>query len=245
VLHAWAVARVPPRRHRIDPTSAPRRLAWTLGVLAAAIGATMPDEPLSRHVVAHLLLGVVGPVLLSLAAPVVLATAVDARVARAVVGARRHPAVRFVSRPVVAWLLFNGGMAVIYLTPILRLSRDHAAVHELVHLHVLLSGLLFAELVLGAVPLPSRPSYPARLTALVLSLPAHALLGLVILMLPAPTLQWNVGVGEEAAALADQRVAGGVMWVVGDLLVTAVLIAVVLAWAGDEERRDRVHARTA
>ena len=64
----------------------------------------------------------------------------------------------------------------------------------------------------------------------------HAILGLAVLSLPGPTLQ-PAGMAD---ALADQRAGGWLLWVAGDLIVSNLLVGVLLAWAADEERRERV-----
>lgn len=222
-------ARVPPRLWRQG--------AFVIGVLAVAGGIMLPDTAFSRHVIGHLLSAVVGPTLIALGAPVAVVTAISPRSRRLVAGLRRRPLARAVSQPLAIWTLFNGGLAVLYLTPLYRWSLSSAVVHEAVHAHMLVTGLLFAELAVGsAPPLPSRPGFPARAAVVGFSLPVHALLGLAVLSLPGPSLQ-PAGM---AGALADQRTGGWLLWVAGDLIVANLLVGVLLAWAADEERRERV-----
>lgn len=244
VAYLRAVGRVqgPAQRAAAAPQRATGPGAWrqgafVAGVVAVAAGIMLPDDAFSRHVIGHLLLAVVGPTLIALGRPLAVATAVSPLARRLVADLRRRRLARTLTQPLVVWLLFNGGLLALYLTPLYRWSLDNAVVHEAVHGHMLLTGLLFAELAVGsAPPLPSRPGFPARVAAVGFSLPVHALLGLAVLSLPRPTLQ-PAGM---ANALADQRAGGWLLWVAGDLIVSNLLVGVLLAWAADEERRERV-----
>ncbi len=214
-----------------------RQGAFVAGVLAVAGGIMLPDAAFSRHVIGHLLLAVVGPTLIALGAPLAVASSVSPRARRLMAGLRRHRLARVATQPLVVWILFNGGLLALYLTPLYRWSQRSAWAHEAVHGHMLITGLLFAELAVGsAPPLPSRPGFPARAAVVGFSLPVHALLGLAVLSLPGPSLQ-PPGMPD---ALADQRAGGWLLWVAGDLIVSNLLVGVLLAWAADEERRERV-----
>ncbi|MEZ5410121.1 MAG: cytochrome c oxidase assembly protein [Acidimicrobiales bacterium] len=214
-----------------------RQAAFAAGIVAVAGGIMLPDTAFSRHVVGHLLLAVGGPTLIALGSPLAVASSASRRVRRALAAGRRHRLARTATHPLVVWLLFNGGLVALYLTPLYRWSLGSTVLHEVVHAHMLATGLLFAELAVGSgPPLPSRPGYPARVAAVGFSLPVHALLGLAVLSLPRPTLQ-PAGM---AGALADQRTGGWLLWVAGDLIVSNLLVGVLLAWAADEERRERV-----
>ncbi len=214
-----------------------RQGAFVAGMLSVAGGIMLPDTAFSRHVVGHLLLAVVGPTLVVLGAPVAVASAASPRARRLVAGLRRRRLARAVTQPPAIWLLFNGGLLALYLTPLYRWSLRNPLVHEAVHGHMLVTGLLFAELAVGAgPPLPSRPGFPARVAAVAFSLPVHALLGLAVLSLPGPSLQ-PAGM---AGGLADQRAGGWLLWVAGDLVLSNLLVGVLVAWGADEERRERV-----
>jgi cytochrome c oxidase assembly factor CtaG len=71
------------------------------------------------------------------------------------------------------------------------------------------------------------------LLAAALSLPLHALLGLVILSASTPFLNPGLAPG---AGLADQRNGAAVLWVVGDGLATVTMLVIGLQWARWESR---------
>ena len=45
--------------------------------------------------------------------------------------------------------------------------------------------------------------------------------------------------------LGDQRLAGGIMWVAGDLLLLGAVLLVTAAWARHEERQNRLSEQAA
>src|SRR5690606_26141096 len=74
------------------------------------------------HMTQHLLLGLVAPILLVLAAPLTLALQSAGPLTRQTLRrALRSPAAHLLAHPLVAWSLFGGGLAVLYLTPLLDL----------------------------------------------------------------------------------------------------------------------------
>lgn len=195
------------------------------------------DGTFTGHVVAHLLIGMLAPLLLVLGDPlgVVLARS-HPLVRRRLLRWLQHPIVRTVSRPAVAWLLAVLGPWVLWVSPLYGISESNPFLHGLVHLHFLAAGLLFATIVLGVGPLGRRVPPAAGLLLLVLTLPAHALLGLVVLSMTEPVLG---GGADPAAALADQRQGAVVMWLAGDLIATAMLAAAFPRWMRSEQRRAR------
>jgi putative copper resistance protein D len=79
-----------------------------------------------------------------------------------------------------------------------------------------------------------------------LALPAHAVLGIALLAGTAIIGPEAHAVGRRAwqgDALADQRLAAGLLLSVGELLGLAVLLAVVWTWMADEDRASAREAR--
>src|SRR5918998_729482 len=134
------------------------------------------------------------------------------------------------AHPVVAWTLFGGGLAVIYLTPLLDLSVRNDAVHLLVHAHVVVSGTLFLAVLVGVDPLPGRPPHAARLLALLVAVPFHAVIGLALLSSGSPVAP------DAYPRLSDQRTAAGLFWGTGELFTLVVAAVIVRQWWVDEVR---------
>jgi putative membrane protein len=215
----------------------PGRSAALAGALAVAVVATQSgvarfeDDRLWVHMVQHTLLGLVVPLLVVLAAPLTLALQTGGPATRR--GLRRalrsRPA-HIVTHPVVAWCLFGGGLIAIYLTPLLALSQRNDFVHLVVHTHVVLAGTLFLAVLIGVDPLPGRPPYAARLLALLVAVPFHAVVGLALLSASRPVAP------DAYPLLSDQRTAAGLFWGTGELFTVTVAAIVVRQWWLAEQR---------
>jgi putative membrane protein len=233
VLYARGVRRLAARARRWSPW----RSAALGGALAVAVVATQSgiaryeDDRLSVHMVQHTLLGLVLPLLVVLAAPLTLALQTGGPGTRAWLRrALRSRPVHVVTRPMVAWCLFGGGLVAIYLTPLLELSVRNDVVHVLVHTHVVVAGTLFLAVLVGVDPLPGRPPYAARLLALLVAVPFHAVVGLALLSARSPVAP------DVYPSLSDQRTAAGLFWGTGELFTLAVAAVVVRQWWVAEQR---------
>jgi putative copper resistance protein D len=140
----------------------------------------------------------------------------------------------------VAWGLFGGGLVALYLTPLLDLSARHDAVHLAVHAHVVASGALFLGVLVGLDPLPRRPPPGARLLALLVAVPFHAVIGLALLSAGEPVAP------DAYPLLSDQRTAAGLFWGTGELF-TLVVAAIVMRqwWVGEQRAAAREDHRAA
>ena len=110
--------------------------------------------------------------------PAHAAAAAPKRAARASLHSR---VVRVLTFPLVAFGLFVANPFVLYFTGLYRPPCEHAWLHELVHVHFILTGCLFFWPLLGLDPLPNRWPYPGRALLMVLSVPFHTVLGLTIM----------------------------------------------------------------
>jgi len=220
---------------------ATRRLAFTIGViiLAAASSGPVPDR-FSGRVVEHVLVGMVGPWSMVLGRPITLAVRAGGR-ARSTARWALHARVPSrLAHPLVALALFALGPWVLWLTPLYRWEGRSELVHSAVHLHLVLSGALFAVAVLGLEPTAWRHAHPLRLLSAALLLPVHTVLGLVLLSARQPYLQPHL---PAEAALADQRLGAALLWVIGDGLATTTLLLIGWQWAA-ADRRDPAPSAT-
>src|SRR5262249_48277845 len=101
-----------------------------------------------------------------------------------------------------------------------------------------LTGILFWWPVVGAPPLPSPLSYPARLGYTFLAWLPNSVLGAGITLSRAPLYPFYVDVAPFAGIdpSVDQQVAGLIMWVPGDLVFAAILLILFAAFMQHEER---------
>jgi putative membrane protein len=224
-----------------------RRVAWFagLGVLAVALVSPIDvyaDVSFSIHMVQHLLLTLVAPPLLALGAPVTLALrAMSARAARGLARVLRSAPVRVLTSPVVAWSLFVGTPWALHYSPLFDLALRSTFWHAVEHGLWVGAALVFWWPVVGVDPTPHPWRYPTRLLALFLAMPPMSFLAIAIFTATEPLYPTYATSPEPwgPQALADQREAAALMWVVGTLAMVAAMLAVAAAWKGDDEARQR------
>jgi putative copper resistance protein D len=242
-----ALVRARDARHRDHPWPRARTAWWVSGVavvlVATQSGIARYDTSLfSVHMLQHLLLGMVAPLLLALAAPVTLALQGSSRSWQvALLHVLNHPVARVLTHPIVAWSLFSLSLFALYFTPLLDLAQRNGAVHAAVHLHFLAAGFLFCWSVVGRDVGHRRPSDAARLLAVVLTVPFHAILGLALhagadnplpaVVDAAAARDWG------GSAAADQRTGAALLWAVGEVWGLVLVIIVAAGWMRDEARR--------
>jgi putative copper resistance protein D len=224
------------------------RTGWFVAGVAVVLVATQSgiaryDTTLfGMHMLQHLLLGMIAPLMLALGAPVTLALQGSSRSWQVgLLHLLNHPVARVLTHPIVAWSLFSLSLFGLYFTPLLDLSQRNGAVHAAVHLHFLAAGFLFCWSVVGRDVGHRRPSDAARLLAVALTIPFHAILGLALHAGAANPLP---AVAEAAAARdwggsagADQRTAAALLWAVGEVWGVALVLIVAAGWMRDEARR--------
>src|SRR5690349_1351627 len=232
-------------RQRGDHWPRGRTVAFLLGGLGSLAAVTVTGLEaydttlLSVHMVQHMVLTMMGPIFLALGAPVTLAL-------RTLPPANRKQLLRVLhSRfvgvltfPLVAFGIFVANPFVLYFTGLYRATLEHAWLHELVHVHFIVTGCLFFWPLLGLDPLPNRWPYPARALLMVLSVPFHTVLGLTIMQsktllggdwYPNLHLAWS-------DPWNDQVVAGGILWAGGEIVSVTMLGILVLQWIKQSER---------
>jgi len=237
LVAAYVAATARYGRRMPRPWRAGRTLAWTTGCALVAVAlspalAVVPGDA-TRHMVQHLLLGMLAPLALALAAPVTLLLGAGSPGVRRAVGRvlRARP-VHLLSHPVTAAVLHVGGLAVLYLTPLYALTTRSAPAHVLVHAHFLLAGYLFAWALAGPDPAPRRPGTATRLVVLVAAGGVHAALA-KLLYAHADRLPPG---GVHAAA--DVEVAAQWMYYGGDVAEVLLAVAVLAAWYRGRRARD-------
>jgi len=119
----------------------------------------------------------------------------------------------------------------------LRSQPAHAVEHAL----FLGTALAFWAPVAGAAP-GSRPtmSHPLRLLYLAVAMPQNTFLALAIYSSGDVLYRGYERIGRDwgPSPLSDQRTAGGLMWVAGDLLLLVSVLLVANAWANHEARQN-------
>jgi putative copper resistance protein D len=230
-------------------------------VLATASGLSAYDTTLlSVHMVQHMVLSMVVPLSLALGAPVTLALrtlpAAPRRWLLAVLHSRVAKVLAFAP---LAFLLYVISPWALYFTSWYDASLHHELVHELMHVHLVLVGTLFFWPIVGSDPLPGRVGYPFRVLLVVLTLPFHAFLGVTIMSGDTliggswyPDLHHGPMGSWLPQPLADQHLAGGILWSSGDLVGLIFFAVLFTQWvrssireaAREDRRLDLLEART-
>jgi putative copper resistance protein D len=241
-LYLYGVHRL---RQRGDHWPPGRTVAFLLGGLGSIAAVTVTGVEaydttlLSIHMIQHMVLSMVGPIFLALGAPVTLALrTVHTGPRKALLGILHSRVVGIITYPLVAFGLFIANPFILYFTGAYSATLQHAWLHELVHVHFIVTGCLFFWPLLGLDPLPNRWPYPARALLMVLSVPFHTVLGLTIMQsktllggdwYPNLNLSWS-------DPYSDQVVAGGVLWAGGEIVSVTMLGILVVQWIRQSER---------
>jgi putative membrane protein len=247
----WAVRRVD-AAHPANAVPVRRSVAFAAGLTALAFallsGIDRYDTALfSVHMIQHVLLTLVAAPLIALAAPITLLLRVASPATRRrwILPVLHARLTRILAFPVVAWVIFAGVMWVSHFSPLFDAALEDPLVHDLEHALFLGSGLLFWWPAVALDPAPWRMPHPARALYVFLQMPQNTFLAVVLL---------NVGVALYPhyatlalpwgpSALADQATAAGIMWLAGDAIFLAAILAIVAGWmradARDTGRTDR------
>ena len=233
------------RLHPNYPVPLARTAAFLGGLAAIAFallsGVERYDTTLfSVHMGQHLLLMVVAAPMLVLAAPVtqLLRAASPGVRGRWLLPVLHSAPVAALGHPVVTWLTFTVVLWASHFSSLFDLALEVRGVHDVEHALYLASALLFWWPAVAADPARRRMPYPLRAGYFLLQLPVNSFLGMAIVFADAALYPHYATLGSPygITALADQQLAGGLMWLAADVVFIAAILAVVAAWMRHEER---------
>jgi cytochrome c oxidase assembly factor CtaG len=232
--------------------------AWRTGVfflgIATLLFAIVPAldvlaaDLFSVHMLQHVLLTAIAPPLLFIGEPVRpvlmgLPDVVRARVVRPLAGnGAVRGLVHLLRHPLVAVLLFVGGVYLWHWPALYDAAVEDARVHVLEHAHFFGSAMLFWSVVIDPVPFRGTLPYAARIIYLLLAGAAqNTLLGGILSFSTRAlyphyadrTAQYGID------ALTDQRIGGALMWVVGDAVFLLGVSLAFFRWLEHEEETQR------
>ena len=214
-----------------------RRTHFYVGLAAMAVALASPMAVYAHslfwvHMAQHLMLTMVAAPLLMLGAPVTLGLRAASPPVRARLSRVLHsPVLRALTHPAVSWGVFGAVMWVSHFSPVYEQALTSEIAHVGEHLAYLLAGCLFWWPVVGLDPTSRRIGWPGRVGYVVLAMPQQSFLGLAIYSADQPLYSHYARLHPTlGSALSDQRVAGMVMWLGGDLLFIVALGLSVAAW---------------
>ncbi|GAA1475946.1 hypothetical protein GCM10009623_03920 [Nocardioides aestuarii] len=243
-------------RRRGDAWPWGRTLALGVGMAAFAFAtmsglAAYDTTLLSAHMVQHMVLSMVVPLALALSAPVTLALRTLPRTPKRWLLAVLHSRVaKALSFPPLTLALYIVSPWALYFSPWYRASLESAYVHEMMHVHLVVVGALFFWPLMGIDPVPGRVSHVFRVLLVVLTLPFHAFLGVTIMQQESliggdwyPSLHEGPMGAWLPDPLADQHLAGGILWGSGDLIGLMFFGVLFAQWVrssmAEAKREDR------
>jgi cytochrome c oxidase assembly factor CtaG len=239
------------RRGHAQQTYRTRAGIFVLGYTTLVVALISPlhavgEQFFSVHMVQHLLLTLVAPplLLLSSSMPVLLwALAPRERAGLGRLVGQAGPVrsvLRWFTRPIIAWVLFVATQWLWHQPVAYQWALEYRWAHYVEHISFFVTAILFWWPVIGAPPLRSPLSYPARFAYTFLAWLPNSFLGAGISLSRGPLYPLYVDAahtnGSDAAF--DQQLAGLIMWIPGDVLFAGILLGLFVAFMQAEERKE-------
>jgi putative copper resistance protein D len=199
----------------------------------------------SYHMIAHMILGMIAPIFIVLSAPITLAlrtlpqgrTPTERGVRGTLVAALHSRLVSVWVNPIVALLLFDGSLFVLYFTSLFGGMMQSHIGHFAMNLHFVLAGLLFFHVIIGVDPNPKRVPHLMRIVILFAAMSIHAFFSVALMSSTALLdggyfAQLNRPWSPDL--LADQHLAGSIGWAMGEIPILLALVATFILWVRDD-----------
>jgi putative membrane protein len=241
IAYVYAVTVLGPKRVAPGQLAATtkQKAAFLLGAFFLLVSEEWPLHDLaerylfSAHMVQHLILSLIVPPLLLVGTP--------AWLLRGLIGKNiRFRIVRFLTRPLVALVLFNAAIVAMHWVVVVDLQARSQVFHFGFHLVLLATGLMMWTVVVAPLPELNRLSTPAKmlylfLQSIVPTVPASFLTFASDPLYPvyeaAPRV-WGLSAG------VDQMIAGLIMKLGGGALLWSVITVMFFKWHAREEAQD-------
>ncbi|MEX1255235.1 MAG: cytochrome c oxidase assembly protein [Dehalococcoidia bacterium] len=238
--YLYAIRELRPRASDAGRVKRSQLLCFHLGVLTLLVAGGSPLHDLgeqyllSAHMFQHLLLTLVAPPLLIAGTPAWLWQAF-----------LRLPGVmapaRFLTKPLIAFSLFNAVQLLTHLPPTVDLALNVGAFHFLVHAVLVVTAMIMWWPILSPVPELPRLSYPLQMSYLFLQSLLPSVMAAFItfadhVVYPfyadAPSL-WGID------PMHDQQTAGLIMKLLGSLILWSFMTVAFFEWYGKEEAKEK------
>jgi len=247
-------------RRRGDRWPVARTVAWVLGwisiIWATNAGISLyAMVAMSWHMLAHMVLSMVAPILLAMSAPLTLAL----RALPSSHSTRRGPRewivwgmhtwlARFLTHPLYVLFIFTVGLYGLYYTPLFSWLMSSHVGHLAMQIHFVLSGYLFAWVVIQTDPLPRSLPPWGRLMLAIVAMLLHAFFAVPIMMADmAFGSDWYGQVQPPwlTDLVADSQKAGAIAWGIAEIPTFILVLAVAIQWARSDDREAKRHDRRA
>lgn len=213
-------------------------LATIFVALNGPVDSIADDGCFTAHMLQHLLLALVMPPFLLLATPDwMLRPLLRWRTVRGVAHVLTHP--------IVAFVLYNGFLAIIHTPPVFEwMVRDEAA-HIALHVGLMVTGVVVWWPLLSPLPELPRLTYPAQTLYMFLMLIPMAAVSAPITLASEVLYPWYLEGPHPLGltALADQVLGGLLMWVGAGLYFMAIFSMMFFRWAQRDDRDEPLVGR--
>ncbi|MGH3182428.1 MAG: cytochrome c oxidase assembly protein, partial [Streptosporangiaceae bacterium] len=222
-------------------------VASLLAIFAAVEGPldTYADVDIAVHMFQHVVLLYIGAPLAVAGAPatVALRALSPARRARYVLPVLRNPFTHALTRPAVVGVLYACDLLATHFTPWYNLSLENQNIHDLEHLSYIVFGFLLWEVVIGVDPIRNRATPPQRMLLVFLEMPVMVIISVVFILANRPLYPYYAALpapwGGASRVVADQGLAGAIMWVPSLAVTLAAVLYIAVVWFGEDETRQR------
>lgn len=241
--YSYATSELRPRISDAGRVTRRQAVLFLLGVGALFAGAGTPlhdlgeEYLLSAHMLQHLLFTMVAPPLLIAGTPDWLW--------RWLLRPRHvMAAARLLTRPVVAFSIFNALLVLTHLPPTVDLALHLGVFHFFVHAMLVASALLMWWPVLSPLPELPRLSYPLQIAYLFLQSLLPAVIASFVTFANHPVYSfyehaprlWSI------SPVEDQQIAGGLMKLLGSLILWSFMGYAFFQWY-ERERAEELEPR--
>lgn len=237
-LYLWTVAAMHRRSPETRPLSDMTVMFFTLGILVIYISVGTPLDDLadhywlSAHMLQHLVLSMVAPAFLLLGLPGWLLRPLVLRKGIS-------PIAYVVTRPFVAFALFNLTLVFVHLPPAMTLELAHEhTIHLAAHALLISTGMLMWWPVLGSLPELPRLSYGLQLIYLFVQSFVPTVLSAFIIFTSATIYSEYLNFPRlfGISALDDQRIGGLIMKLGGGVILWSAGTVIFFIWFNREQR---------
>ena len=159
-----------------------------------------------------------------------------------IVSAMHSRFVRFITHPIVVFVLFVISFYLLYFTPMFEIMITSHIGHVLMSTHFLVVGYLYYWVIIGVDPAPRQLSPFVKLAMLLGALPFHAFFGLALMnshTAMAADYYTGLGLPWVTDLVAEQRLGGAIAWGATEIPIIIVMIALLSQWARSDEKEAR------
>lgn len=247
-------------RRRGDQWPLTRLLCWLVGIglviwCTNASISLYAQVSVGLHMVQHMTLTMLAPIFLVLGAPATLALRALTPSTTQQRGPREwllwllnSPVAMVLTNPFYVFIVYVFGTYALYLTGAFATLMGTHIGHVAMQAHFLISGYLFAWVLIGIDPRPRPVPYWGRILMLLLALAFHGFFAVSLMMRTEPLApEWYSVVRPDWVTdpLADTLAGAQVAWGLSEIPTLILLVVIAVQWARSDEREAKRRDRQA